>query len=322
MSDFSNSSTAIYTKYNYCNIAELIPKMTVSQFEAEQVRENVQTAIFEESSKKATSPLVGQSRRNPPARNTSRFWFERFLAVIQRQNPPVVDSSFLAQIAPSNEGKLLAQLKFLGVIDDQGKPTRILPMLNMVGEEQKKAFQEIASEAYKDLESEIKMDRAVPDDIVNFFIRKYAFTRDKAVNASKFYLYLLEKSEKQVSAELSAFLAEKLANAAQSTASSTVTLQKGRMQVGSQSKESRTRQFSAGRRIQHGKSESPDVDERTPIQAVISIKLEKDTPPEYWDRVLALLGERRQSENTQESSPEQAVEGSIDSDLSGDSAYT
>ena len=32
------------------------------------------------------------------------------------------------------------------------------------------------------------------------------------------------------------------------------------------------------------------------IQATINIKLDKDTPKEYWDRVLALLGERKSVE--------------------------
>jgi len=31
------------------------------------------------------------------------------------------------------------------------------------------------------------------------------------------------------------------------------------------------------------------------IQALINIRLDKDTPKEYWDRVLALLGERGSS---------------------------
>src|SRR5579872_3571533 len=70
-----------------------------------------------------TNEKAQPGKRNPPARNTSRFWFERFLSVIQRQNPSVIDSAFLKQIAPSNEGKLLAQLKFLRVIDEQGRPT-------------------------------------------------------------------------------------------------------------------------------------------------------------------------------------------------------
>ena len=34
-------------------------------------------------------------------------------------------------------------------------------------------------------------------------------------------------------------------------------------------------------------------EEQPVIQATISIKLDKDTPKEYWDRVLALLGERK-----------------------------
>src|ERR1700730_6792210 len=115
--------------------------MTVSQFEAEpQPKEDNDQSTLVESTGKVTQ-AVAQGRRNPPARNTSRFWFERFLAVIQRQNPSIIDASFVSQIAPSNEGKLLAQLKFLHVVDEQGKPTALLSKLNMVGDEQKKAFQ-------------------------------------------------------------------------------------------------------------------------------------------------------------------------------------
>ena len=97
-------------------------------------------------------------KRNPPSRNTSRFWFERFLAVIQRQNPSVIDATFLSQIAPNNEGKLLSQLKFLHVIDDLGKPTPLLSALNMIGEDQKKGFQEIARTSYQDQLGEVKIE--------------------------------------------------------------------------------------------------------------------------------------------------------------------
>jgi hypothetical protein len=166
------------------------------------------------------------------------------------------------------------------------------------------------------------MERAVPDDIVNFFIRKYSFTRDKALNASKFYLHLLEKSEKPVSSELSAFLTEKVATAGQSTTNSASAFQRERLPARSQIKDSRPRQSSVGRQIQHGKSRSLDIDERAPIQAVISIKLEKDTPPEYWDRVLALLGERRLAANSEETVSEEAANLPIDPEVSADSAFT
>src|SRR5579884_2531730 len=119
--------------------------MTISPFEAEpQSKEETDQPVLIENSSKAAS---AGGKRNPPARNTSRFWFERFLAVIQRQNPSIIDASFISQIAPSNEGKLLAQLKFLHVIDEQGKPTELLPMLNMVGEEQKRGFLQIVKDS-------------------------------------------------------------------------------------------------------------------------------------------------------------------------------
>jgi hypothetical protein len=301
--------------------------MTISQFEAEPVqRSDIQGVISDETSTGSSSLSSSlQSKRNPPARNTSRFWFERFLSVIQRQNPSIIDSSFLAQIAPSNEGKLLAQLKFLGVIDEQGKPTKLLAKLNMVGEEQKLAFQEIAGEAYRDLQSEIKIEKAVPDDLVNFFIRKYAFTRDKAINAAKFYLYLVEKSGSPVSNDLRSLLSEKLPGTSQPGSASVSVPRVAEKPSGrSQGKDLRMTGLSY-RQNQQRRLLLQEFENHSPIQAVINIKLEKDTPREYWDRVLALLGERQRSETAAESSNDQngsAAQENFEQEASGDSAFT
>jgi len=274
--------------------------MTISQMESEEnLRANEQT-FFDEKPVRPIANVSQQGKRNPPARNTSRFWFERFLMVIQRQNPSIIDAAFLTQIAPSNEGKLLAQLKFLGVIDEQGKPKNVLPMLNMVGEDQRKAFQEIARESYKELLSEIKVDKAVPDDLVNFFIRKYSFTRDKAINAVKFFLYLSEKGAIQVSPDLSSFLSEKSGAAMPQVGNSSPAVS---LIPKNQTKEGRVSYVASmsARNLGHRKnsrSALPPLSENSQepsIQAVIRIKLDKDTPKEYWDRVLALLGEKSPS---------------------------
>lgn len=257
-----------------------------------------QQSVLDENNNKVKSQVT---RRNPPARNTSRFWFERFLAVIQRQNPTVIDSSFLSQIAPNNEGKLLAQLKFLRLIDDQGKPTILLPTLNMVGAEQKKGFQQMIRESYGDLLSEIVVDRAVPDDVVNFFIRRYAFTRDKAINAAKFFLYLSEKGSLAVSKELSTFLTEKGTNGGISSSQPTPTmivapsakLTATERNIRNPLRESRTA-YSSGLQRRNQRETQTGLFQ-SGIQAVINVKLDKDTPKEYWDRVLALLGERREN---------------------------
>jgi len=263
--------------------------MSVTQMEEMQERDQV---LLEEKSKST-------GKRNPPARNTSRFWFERFLAVIQRQNPSVIDATFLSQIAPSNEGKLLAQLKFLHVIDEQGKATQLLPMLNMVGDEQKKAFQEIAKSSYQDLLSEVKIDKAVPDDLVNFFIRKYSFTRDKGINAAKFFLYLTEKGALQVSSELAGFVSEKSNIGSGQNSSSQTSVQKLAERVArTPQREARiATSVSMARQLSQRKNgHGPISNEQPMIQANISIKLDKDTPKEYWDRVLALLGEHKSIE--------------------------
>jgi hypothetical protein len=240
-------------------------------------------SLLEERQVKPSS----NGRRNPPARNTSRFWFERFLAVIQRQNPSVIDSSFLSQIAPSNEGKLLAQLKFLHVIDEQGKATPLLPLVNMVGDEQRKGFQQIVSESYKELFAELKLDKALPDDLINYFIRKYSFTRDKAINASKFFLYLADKGSVSVSQELSSFLQEKSVVSGSGPAVQAQQSPKA-LERFARTTARDVRAVAPQRRPRV----SRDASTQPVIQAMINIRLDKDTPKEYWDRVFTLLGER------------------------------
>lgn len=263
--------------------------MSLSQMEELQERDQT---MLEERPKS-----LQQSKRNPPSRNTSRFWFERFLTVIQRQNPSVIDATFLSQIAPSNEGKLLAQLKFLHVIDELGKPTQLLSMLNMVGDEQKKAFQEIARGSYQDLLGEVKIDKAVPDDLVNFFIRRYSFTRDKSINAAKFFLYLAEKGSLQVSTELQSFFSEKSGPGAGQNGSTPSSIQRivERAARAPQREVRAAPQATIAKQLSQRRNERVTFEEPT-IQATISIKLDKDTPKEYWDRVLALLGERKSVE--------------------------
>jgi hypothetical protein len=265
--------------------------MSVTQME--ELQEHDQTLLEE---KPKSSP---QGKRNPPSRNTSRFWFERFLAIIQRQNPSIIDATFLSQIAPSNEGKLLSQLKYLHVIDEQGKPTQLLPMLNMVGDEQKKAFQEIAKSSYQDLLSEVKIDKALPDDLVNFFIIRYSFTRDKGINATLFFLYLTEKGGMQISTELATFLSEKTSASAGQNGSSQTSVQRIAERVArAPPRELRVApQVAATRQLSQRKNSHSAASEEQPmIQATINIRLDKDTPKEYWDRVLALLGERKSVE--------------------------
>ncbi len=247
------------------------------------------SSVLEESKGK-----ISNGRRNPPARNTSRFWFERFLAVIQRQNPAVIDSSFLSQIAPNNEGKLLAQLKFLRLIDEEGKGTALLSMLNMVGEEQRKGFQKMIRESYAELMSEVMIEKAVPDDAINFFIRRYAFTRDKAINATKFFLYLAEKGSLPVSPEFSSLLTEKSSNGSSQISPSIAAISPSLPRLATE-KMPRTGRASLTNAQKKVRREF-EGDSTSVIQTVINITLDKDTPHEYWDRILALIGEGKNNE--------------------------
>ena len=156
------------------------------------------------------------------------------------------------------------------------------------GEEQKKGFQEIARTSYQDLMSEVKIEKAVPDDLVNFFIRRYAFTRDKGINAAKFFLYLAEKGSIQVSQELGGCMAEKPTLPAQNGASQPAApriIRPVRKEARSAPSVLQARQSS--------RKSADSFGDQPAIQTTINIKLDNDTPKEYWDRVFALLGEQR-----------------------------
>ncbi len=278
---------------------ELVPRRNGNENEnpASHVADSPSLVLGGESSSQKLGGTAsnGSGRRNPPARNTSRFWFERFLSVIQRQNPSVIDSSFLSQIAPNNEGKLLDQLKFLHLIGEDGRATALLSMLNMVGAEQKKGFQKVIQEAYSELISEVMVEKAVPEDVINFFIRRYAFTRDKAVNAAKFFLYLAEKGSLPVSQELSSFLTEKTNSNGGSASASSGSGSLGPAAPRIQERIKSPRIISGMQRKTSARRVYFDGDDASAagLQTVINIKLDKDTPKEYWDRVLAIIGERK-----------------------------
>lgn len=122
-------------------------------------------------------------RRAPYAPISS---LERFFARIRdRQVPDMVDHTFLQKlnVASNNEYALLSALKFLGVVDDRGKPTHAYRLLQTT-DRFEPTLRHLVETAYKPV-FEAGVDEWSQEDVVNFF--RVSSSASQAKNAARFF---------------------------------------------------------------------------------------------------------------------------------------
>ena len=111
---------------------------------------------------------------------------ERFFARIRdRQVPETVDHMFLAKlnVASNNEYALLSALKFLGVVDDRGKPTHAYRLLQTT-DRFEPTLKHLVETAYKPV-FDAGVDELSQEDMVNFF--RVSSSASQAKNAARFF---------------------------------------------------------------------------------------------------------------------------------------
>ena len=204
-----------------------------------------------------------------PPYNCRTNWMERFLDVIQKVSTSRIDAKFVASniVGSKNEGKVLSALKFLGIIDSAGNGQENLRKLRTVGEEFDKNLASIVSDAYRDLMDTLPVSTAKPENLINYFVREYGYNATQAGEASRFFVWLAQKAKIQVSSDLVE-----------------VSPPKG----GTAPKKSSTMDRKLRLPVKKGSLRGT----RGPAQLHlnVTINLDKDTPPEIWKKVWALLG--------------------------------
>jgi len=139
--------------------------------------------------------MVKTRTLKPPIASPS--WILEILDIIRRVKVERIDKNFLESynIAKGNESKVISALVFLGIINDKtNEATEKLSELRVIGEEYKKNLEKIIKEAYRDVFSEINLENAVYQDLVNFFIRRYDYSKITAERATKLFLALCEEA--------------------------------------------------------------------------------------------------------------------------------
>jgi hypothetical protein len=228
------------------------------------------------SVEEATGKL--KSKEKPPYRTPS--WYEKFFGIIQSRKLDSITLDFIRMNIASgkDEYKFYSGLKFLGLINDDGSVTEQFGGLRLTGDQFSKNLEQTIREAYKEVFDSVVLESARAENMVNFFIEKYGFSRNTAEGAVKMLSYFASKTNIPISSELSTF-----SGSGKSKFSEVRIFQRAKPLEPGMMKDQPRRQ-GRGRAYQVQTSASVPS-----IQATINITLDKDTPIEIWDKVLRLL---------------------------------
>jgi len=205
-------------------------------------------------------------------------WLEKFFDLNQRQKIDKIDAEFVGLniMGSGHESKIISALRFLGLIDDNGNATPKLASLRVVGEDFKKNLKPIVIEAYHDLTSTIVLDVAKPENLINFFVQRYDYSQASAKSALRLFVWLASQTDIPLSQEVQNLTLKPSPKA--------------------ETKMPRTEAILPSKPRYKKPMRTFLEQPKSNIQATVNIHLDKDTPREFWDRVLALLGEKRKSE--------------------------
>ena len=116
----------------------------------------------------------------------------------------MVDESLLRanKVAPNNEYKVVGALRFLDLIDDEGKPTEKSRLLKTRGATYMLNLQELVRQAYADLFKRISLREATRDLIYNYFVTEAKMGSEMAVKAMRFFIELCRLAGFETSPDL------------------------------------------------------------------------------------------------------------------------
>ena len=147
-----------------------------------------------ESSEKQMQPPYGSVK-----------WYVDFFKLLERITIDKVDAPFLkvSKIASKNEYKLITGVKFLGLIDEDGKATERMSGLRVVGKEYTKNIEKMVRDAYSVLLKRFtSLEKAEPQDVINCFVTDYKMARSTAKTGAKIFVFLAQKAEIPISESL------------------------------------------------------------------------------------------------------------------------
>ena len=128
--------------------------------------------------------------------------FHNFIERLQQRMPSRIDRSYWGDILSGSTGtQLMAALRFLNLIDANGKPMESLkPLVSARGEQRAKLLQGIAGDAFAFvLKSSIDLESATYSQLVEVFRNTFQVTDDVSRKCVKFFIALANDAGMDVS---------------------------------------------------------------------------------------------------------------------------
>jgi len=125
------------------------------------------------------------------------------LNLLRRTTPSRIDSDFLRinKIAPGNEYKVVGALRFLGLIDEDSKPTEGSRLLKTKGTTYTQALQEIVRRAYSGVFHGLRGNGVTREGIYNYFVTEGGMGAEMASKATRFLIKLCRLAEIELAPE-------------------------------------------------------------------------------------------------------------------------
>jgi len=151
----------------------------------------------------STESVTSSLELKPPYGNVA--WYKRFLELIKSKSWEKIDITWIESniIGGPNATMLFRGLRFLGLIEENGKTTSKLEGLRLNGPEFKQNLKNVVEESYKSLFKTVAIEKAPLVAIVNYFKREpYGYGQATAEQAMKIFIYLAQEAGIPLSQEL------------------------------------------------------------------------------------------------------------------------
>lgn len=149
---------------------------------------------------------MGRKPLPPKAPYIPKGWMQNFLELIKRVRLQTIDRGVVKQYsltAEGNESKLIGALRFLGLVDEEGKIDQAkLTPLKMEGESFQKAFDQILHASYADVFRTLDVEKANATDLKNFFTGHYHYSQVQSAGAAVLFSFLCELAGIKVSPDI------------------------------------------------------------------------------------------------------------------------
>ena len=145
--------------------------------------------------------VIEKGRKHLPPYVSYRTFYN-FIERLQQRIPSRIDRSYWGDLLSGSTGtQLMAALRFLNLIDANGKPAeRLKPLVAARGEQRARVLQEIANDAFDFvLNSSLDLDSATYSQLQEVFHNTFQLTDDVSRKCVKFFIALANDAGMDVS---------------------------------------------------------------------------------------------------------------------------